>query len=193
LWFYFIATPALPYQAFVFGRFAAEKCTSLVVTSGTDARSPMWIFGRMAHKYPNILIHCVFSTKGREDLIPDEMLPRLWKYFAGIGRNHGIPVLAAGGVANHSHLLIALPVGVAPAKAIQVLKANSSRWIHEHGIAFAWQVGYGAFSVSSSNKTAVKDYIEHQAEHHRGRSYEAELEAMIRKSGMRFDPEEAFG
>ena len=91
----------------------------------------------MAHKYPNILIHCVFSTKGREDLIPDEMLPRLWKYFAGIGRNHGIPVLAAGGVANHSHLLIALPVGVAPAKAIQVLKANSSRWIHEHGIAFA--------------------------------------------------------
>src|SRR5207247_5780800 len=64
--FYFIATPALPYQAFVFGRFAAEKCTSLVVTSGTDARSPMWIFGRMAHKYPNILIHCVFSTKDRK-------------------------------------------------------------------------------------------------------------------------------
>jgi hypothetical protein len=77
--------------------------TDPAVTSGTDARSPMWIFGRMAHKYPNILIHCVFSTKGREDLIPDEMLPRLWKYFVGIGRNHGIPVLAAGGVSNHSH------------------------------------------------------------------------------------------
>jgi putative transposase len=95
----------------------------------------------MAHKYPNILIHCVFSTKERRNLIPDEMIPRLGKYFAGIGRNHGIPVLAAGGTANHSHLLIALPADVAPAKAIQVLKANSSRWLHEHGLEFAWQGG----------------------------------------------------
>ena len=147
----------------------------------------------MAHKYPNILIHLVFSTKERADLIPNELLPRLWKYFAGIGRNHGIPVLAVGGTSNHSHLLIALPTNMTPAKGVQVLKANSSRWIREHGIAFAWQEGYGAFSVSSSNKAAVVNYIEHQAEHHRARSYEAEFEAMIRKSGMRFEGEEAFG
>jgi len=147
----------------------------------------------VAHKYPNILIHCVFSTKERRDLIPQEMLRRLWKYFAGIGRNHGIPVLAAGGISNHSHLLIALPADVSVAKAIQVLKANSSRWLHEHGIQFAWQEGYGAFSVSSSNAATVKDYIEHQAERHRGRSYEVEFETMVRKSGMRFDANEAFG
>jgi putative transposase len=153
----------------------------------------MWIFRGVAHKYPNILIHCVFSTKERKDLIPNDLLPRLWKYVAGIGRNHGIAVLAAGGTANHSHLLIALPSDMTPAKAVQVLKANSSRWIRQHGIAFTWQEGYGAFSVSSSNKAAVVDYIEHQAEHHRGRSYEVEFEAMIRKSGMRFDSEEAFG
>jgi REP-associated tyrosine transposase len=167
--------------------------TWAVVTSGTDS-----VFGNvdicaMAHKYPNILIHFVFSTKQREDLIPDEMLPRLWKYFAGIGRNHGIPVLAAGGISNHSHLLIALPSDMTPAKAVQVLKANSSRWIRQHGTAFTWQEGYGAFSVSSSNKAAVVDYIEHQAEHHRCRSYEGEFEAMVQKSGMRFDPEGAFG
>jgi hypothetical protein len=73
------------------------------------------------------------------------------------------------------------------------LKANSSGWIRQHGIAFAWQEGYGAFSVSSSNKTAVREYIEHQAEHHRSRSFETEFETMIRKSGMRFDSVEAFG
>lgn len=147
----------------------------------------------MAHKYPNIIIHFVFSTKGREDLIPAELLPRLWKYFAGIGRNHGIPVLAAGGTSNHSHLLIVLPSDLAPAKAVQVLKANSSRWIRQHGIAFTWQEGYGAFSVSSSNKAVVVDYIEHQADHHRSRSYETEFEAMVRKSGMQFDIEDALG
>ncbi len=147
----------------------------------------------MAHKYPNILVHCVFSTKERRNLIPDELIPRLCKYFAGIGRNHGIPVLAAGGISNHAHLLIALPADVPVAKAIQVLKANSSRWLSEHGIKFAWQEGYGAFSVSSSNCDAARQYIEHQAEHHQKRSYEGEFETMLRKSGMAFDPKEAFG
>ena len=82
---------------------------------------------------------------------------------------------------------------MAVSKAIQVLKANSSRWLHEHGLDFSWQEGYGAFSVSSSNRDAVRDYIEHQPEHHKKRSYEAEFEAMLRKSGMGFDPKEAFG
>ena len=164
-----------------------------VVTSGTDMRSRNVHIRQMAHKYPNVVIHCVFSTETRANLIPKELLPRLWKYFVGIGRNHGIPVLAAGGIPNHVHLLIALPSDTAPAKAVQVLKANSSRWIRQHGIAFAWQEGYGAFSVSSSNKATVVDYIEHQVEHHRGRSYETEFEAMIRKAGMRFNAEEAFG
>jgi putative transposase len=147
----------------------------------------------MAHKYPNILIHCVFSTKERRDLIPQEILPRLWKYFVGIGRNHGIAVLAAGRISNHSHLLIALPSDMTVAKAVQVLKANSSRWLHALGLDFAWQEGYGAFSVSSTNKEAVKNYILRQAEHHRKRSYENEFEAMLRKSGMAFDAKEAFG
>jgi len=147
----------------------------------------------MAHRYPNILIHCVFSTKERRDLIPEELLPKLWKYFAGIGRNHGIAVLAAGGISNHSHLLIVLPPDMAVAKAVQVLKANSSRWIHEQGLEFAWQEGYGAFSVSSSNRDAVKSYIEHQAEHHGKRSFEGEFAAFVRKSGLAFDEKEEFG
>jgi len=147
----------------------------------------------MAHRYPNILIHCVFSTKERRNLIPQETMPKLWRYFAGIGRNHGVHVLAAGGIANHAHLLIVLPPDMAAAKAVQVLKANSSRWLREHGVDFAWQEGYGAFSVSGPNKSAVVDYIEHQAEHHSRRSYESEFEAMLRKSGIEFDLKDAFG
>jgi REP-associated tyrosine transposase len=147
----------------------------------------------MAHRYPNILIHCVFSTKERRNLIPQEVLPKLSKYFAGIGRNHGISVLAGGGISNHSHLLVVLPPDMSVAKAVQVLKANSSRWLREHGLDFSWQEGYGAFSVSSSNKDAVADYIEHQAEHHLKRSYEGEFEATLRKSGVAFDAKETFG
>lgn len=149
--------------------------------------------GRVSHKYPNILVHGVFSTKERQALIPIEMLPTLWKYFAGIARNHRIGLLAAGGTENHCHLLIVLPSDMTFAKAIQVLKANSSRWIREHGIAFAWQEGYGAFSVGSSNKERVIDYIEHQAEHHRKRTFESEFEVLISKAGLRFDAVEALG
>jgi putative transposase len=107
----------------------------------------------MAH----LLIHCVFSTKERRDLIPQDVLPKLWKYFAGIGRNPGSSVLTAGGISTHSHLLIGLPPDMPVAKAVQVLKANSSRWLREHGLDFAWQEGYGTLSVSRPNKAAGTD------------------------------------
>jgi len=88
----------------------------------------------MAHKYTNVLIHVVFSTKERRNLIPEELQPKLWKYFNGIGSNVQIPMLAAGGIANHAHLVFALPSAVTVAKAVQTFKANSSRWLGEHGI-----------------------------------------------------------
>jgi putative transposase len=147
----------------------------------------------MAHKYPNILIHLVFSTKNRRDLIPNELLIVLWKYLAVIGRNHKIPVLAAGGTANHVHVLIALPSDASAAKAVQVLKAYSSRWMGEHHIDFAWQEGYGAFSVSASHLPVVVKYIQNQRQHHARRSFEEEFLALLRKTGVSFQPEEVFG
>ena len=147
----------------------------------------------MAHKYPNVLIHLVFSTKERRNTIPDELNSKLWKYLAGIGKNHHVPVLSAGGTANHVHLLMVLPSDITVAKSVQVLKANSSRWMGEHGIDFAWQEGYGAFSVSASNVAAVRNYIEHQAEHHAKRTYEDEFVALLKKTGVRFEPDQIFG
>jgi len=76
---------------------------------------------------------------------------------------------------------------------MQTFKANSSRWMGEHGIAFAWQDGYGAFSVSASNRDAVKQYVEHQVEHHRKHSFEDEFVALLKKSGVSYDSEYVFG
>jgi len=147
----------------------------------------------MAHKYPNVLIHCVFSTKERKNTIPQPLLPTLFNYLNGIGRNVRVPVLVAGGTANHLHMLIALPSDVPLAKAIQIFKANSSRWLGEQGINFAWQEGYGAFSVSASNREIVQKYIEHQTEHHAKRSFEDEFVTLLKRSGVTYDPEQVFG
>jgi REP element-mobilizing transposase RayT len=147
----------------------------------------------MAHTYPNVLIHCVFSTKERRSAIPETLVPGLFKYLNGIGSNIHVPIIAAGGTDNHVHLLIALPAIITLAKAMQTFKANSSRWIGEHGIDFAWQHGYAAFSVSASNRDAVLEYIEHQADHHRKRSFEDEFVALLEKSGVSYDPKFVFG
>ena len=147
----------------------------------------------MAHTYPNVLVHCIFSTKNRRDSIPSELHEKLAMYFVGIGKAHNIPVLGAGGTANHAHLLIALPATVSLAKAMQVLKANSSRWISEHGFDFSWQEGYGAFSVSSSNVEVVRHYIEHQSEHHAKHSFEDEFVSILRKCNVAYDPQFVFG
>ena len=147
----------------------------------------------MAHTYPNVLVHCVFSTKNRSDSIPNELREKLGMYFVGIGKGHNIPVLCAGGTRNHVHLMIALPATVPLAKAVQVLKANSSHWLSDHGFEFAWQEGYGAFSVSASNVAAVRNYIKHQEEHHAKHSFEDEFVSFLRKSNVAFDPEFVFG
>lgn len=147
----------------------------------------------MAHRYPDILVHIVFSTKNREHSIPQNLLLRLGAYLFGIGKHHHIPVLAAGGTQNHVHVLIALKPDMTVAKAVQTLKANSSRWIGEHGTKFEWQEGYGAFSVSPTNADAVRHYVLHQSEHHAKRSYEDEFKSMLKKAGVEYKPEEAFG
>ena len=147
----------------------------------------------MAHTYPNILIHVVFSTKDRRDAIPTELLPRLFRYLQGIGKNIGVPILTAGGTANHVHLLLVLPATVTVAAAVQKLKANSSRWMREQGAEMKWQEGYGAFSVSASNAAAVRHYIEHQEEHHARRTFDDEFLVLLRKSGVAFDEAHVFG
>ena len=146
----------------------------------------------MPHTYNANFIHCIFSTKDRRDLIPAELQEQLWAYLLGIANNLKIKLLAVGGTANHVHLLLALPPTVPVAEAVQKLKANSSRWLGEHGIAFQWQEGYGAFSVSSSLLKTVQGYIRNQPEHHRKRTFEEEFRALLDKSDVAYDVERLF-
>ena len=138
----------------------------------------------MAHNYVANFVHCVFSTKDRRDIIPPELQARLWAYLGGVARKLGVELLIAGGTNNHVHILIALPPTIQLAEVVQKLKANSSRWLGEQGVAFEWQQGYGAFSVSPSLLTTVQAYIRNQAEHHKKRDFKEELLALLRKSGF---------
>lgn len=146
----------------------------------------------MAHTYTANFVHCVFSTKERRNLIPPALQEQLWAYLLGIGNHLKIKTLAVGGMPNHIHLLIGLPSTMTVAEAVQKLKANSSRWMGEHGIQFQWQSGYGAFSVSPSLIPSVRSYIRHQEEHHRRRSFEEELRALLDKSGVAYDADQLF-
>ena len=105
----------------------------------------------------------------------------------------GLTVIKIGGMEDHAHILFALPADVTLAHAVQVLKANSSRWMRERVPKFAWQEGYAAFSVSASVAAAVKKYIENQAEHHKRRSFEEEFVMLLEKSGVAYDRKFVFG
>jgi putative transposase len=100
---------------------------------------------------------------------------------------------AIGGMEDHVHILFRLPPTLTLAKSVSLLKANSAKWMNERGARFAWQQGYGAFSVSSSNVAVVIRYIDTQEEHHRKKTFEEEFVALLRKHGVQFDPRYVLG
>ena len=113
----------------------------------------------MSHSYSSNLVHCVFSTKNRVNSIPAVRQEMLHAYLFGIAKNLKIEILAIGGIANHVHILLVLLATKTLSDALRDLKANSSRWMRESDNKFAWQEGFGAFSVSPSQIPAVKIYI----------------------------------
>ncbi|MGC1463947.1 MAG: IS200/IS605 family transposase [Terracidiphilus sp.] len=144
----------------------------------------------MSHTYANNFIHCVFSTKDRRPLIAATRTAELYAYLGGIAYGEGFSLVAAGGTANHVHLLFVLPADYTLAHAVQKLKGSSSRWM---GHEFSWQEGYGAFSVSPSQIEVVKRYIQEQEEHHRNRDFEEEFLALLRNCGVAYDEHYVFG
>ncbi len=145
----------------------------------------------MSHTHASVLVHCVFSTKNRTSSVPD--CEALWRYIAVLAKDNNITLRAAGGTENHVHLLMAVPPVLPLAKVMKELKGCSSRWLHEHGHRFAWQEGYGAFSVSPSQRQTVIKYIDGQAEHHAKWSFEQEFMTLLKKSGVEYDPRFVFG
>lgn len=150
----------------------------------------------LAHSYSYTHIHCVFSTKDRRKIITPELQARLFPYLGGIARSHGITPVAIGGVEDHVHLLLAVPATLAVAKAIQLIKGGSSKWVHEtfpQFQHFAWQEGYGAFSIGVAQVQRTKRYIEGQAAHHQQVSFEEEFLGFLRRHGIDYDPRHVWG
>jgi REP element-mobilizing transposase RayT len=144
----------------------------------------------MPQSLASLNFHLVFSTKNREPFIDGEIQPRLYEYLGGILRAEKSVLLAAGGMADHTHLLVSLSRDRSIAEILRIIKANSSKWIHgtfpdQRG--FAWQTGYGAFSVSHSNLSQVKTYIGGQTEHHRVVSFQDEFREFLRKYEIQWD------
>ncbi len=142
------------------------------------------------HSFTSCPIHCVWSTKNRALNLDSDLRERLWPYLGGIARENKMKTLAVGGAADHVHVLLSLPGTLSVAKAIQLLKGNSSKWIHETFSklnAFAWQEGYGAFSIGVSGVEATAAYIRDQMEHHRRRTFREEFVAMLHKHGLEYD------
>ena len=150
----------------------------------------------MSHSFVSNLMHCVFSTKERVPLIDSELELRLWPYIGGIARDNRMRALAVGGTDDHLHTFLSLPSTMAIAKAVQLIKGGSSKWIHDTFPSlrrFAWQEGYGAFSVSSSQVNKTIAYIDNQKEHHRKKSFQEEFIQLLVKHGIEFDPRYVFG
>jgi putative transposase len=142
----------------------------------------------MAHTYISGLYHVVFSTKQRINMIPPEVQQNLWQYIGGIARKNGMRACAVGGTSNHAHVLIDVPATLSVAKAVQLVKGGSSKWMHdETGQPFQWQDGYGAFSVGVSQRTATVTYIRSQEKHHEKRSFEQEYVAFLKRHNIQVD------
>ena len=148
----------------------------------------------MSHTYISDLVHCVFSTKDRRNLIAPDQQTQLWSYLGGIARKNSFKAIAIGGIENHVHILLSIPATMPLAKAIQLLKGGSSKWMNDTGVGrFEWQKGYGAFTVGISQRTHTVSYINSQAEHHKTRSFEEEFLAFLHKHAIAYDPKYVWG
>jgi REP element-mobilizing transposase RayT len=148
----------------------------------------------MPSTHQSLYYHLVFGTKDQVPMIDASWRPRLHAFMGGVVTTLGGTPEAVGGVADHVHLLVGLRTTHCLADVMRELKAVSSRWVHEElkQLHFAWQEGYGAFTVSPSQRGNVRRYIEAQEEHHRTRTFRDEYLALLERSGVEFDERYVF-
>jgi REP element-mobilizing transposase RayT len=145
----------------------------------------------MPQSLAQVYLHLVFSTKNRAALLQDKALrEKLHAYLAGTCKNLDSSALRVGGVEDHVHILCRLSKTLSIAELVRELKRESSRWIKSEARAlsrFAWQGGYGAFSVSPSHVEPLKKYIADQERHHRRETFQDEFHRLLRKYGLECD------
>lgn len=149
----------------------------------------------MAQSLAQVYIHLVFHIKYTSVTICEEDLPKLFAYIDGIIVNKNAMVLQIGGTTDHLHILCTLPRTLSMSDFVEDIKKNSSKWIKTispYYSLFAWQGGYGIFSVSASQVDKVKEYVMNQKEHHRKRTFQEEYEAFLKAYNIEYSPEYVF-
>ena len=144
----------------------------------------------MADTLVSLMVHVVFSTKNRQPIITPEIESELYAYLGGVAKNLESRCLAAGGTANHVHLLISQSKKVALRHLMEELKTGSSKWIKTKAsdfAGFAWQDGYGAFTIGESQVEALKAYIAGQKDRHKKLTFEQEFLALLKKYHVQYD------
>lgn len=144
----------------------------------------------MSQSLSNILVHIVFSTKNRESFIKESISSELYAYITKICQSYDSPIKQIGGMPDHVHLLLSLSRKISLADLVKKIKSNSSRWIKSKGIGyklFAWQNGYGAFSIGQSGFKSCAKYIANQKNHHKKVSFKDELKILLVKYCIEFN------
>ena len=144
----------------------------------------------MAQSLSKILLHLVFSTKNRANIIPKEIENKLHAYLAGICRANGSNAFRVGGTANHVHIACTLPRTMTISKLLEEIKKSSSVWIkaqHTDCQYFSWQAGYGAFSLGESQLETLIKYIDKQHEHHEKLNFKDEFRNFLQKYKMEYN------
>lgn len=136
-----------------------------------------------------LLVHIVFSTKNRADLIAPEIENDLFGYMRGIVENNDAKLIIANGTTNHVHLLISLPKKIDVPELIGDIKRDTSKWIKsDKGVTdFYWQKGYGAFSVGQSQVEVLINYIKRQKEHHAKQDFKDEFRTLLKRYEIDYD------
>ena len=144
----------------------------------------------MAQSLANIVVHLVFSTKGRRQLLRDNERSELHAYIAGVIKNLDSQLIEINSVRDHAHILFVQSKSHAPSKIVEQIKTASSCWLKDQNIYyedFAWQAGYGEFSVSPTHVETVRLYIRNQAEHHKQEDFQTEYLRFCEKNGKPLD------
>ena len=145
----------------------------------------------MAHSFTGIYLHIIFSTKNRTRMLSPELRDRLFPYMGGLIRERNGDALLINGVEDHIHILTKFPATITLSDFLRDVKSISAGWVHdsfsEAGL-FGWQTGDAAFSVSRSNVDVVRDYIAHQEEHHKRKTFEEEYLEFLERHGIEYDP-----
>jgi REP element-mobilizing transposase RayT len=141
--------------------------------------------------WPMLLLHLVFSTKNHKPFLAEsDSRKRICAFITGICKTLDSSVIAANGTEDHLHILFAISRKHAIAEIVREIKSRSSKWIKEEFDAlgdFAWQSGYGIFSVSQSKRDQVVRYIQNQEEHHRKTTFKDEFRKLLELHGIAYD------